>query len=340
MKLAKVISLIIKDRVYVGATLIMRRRSINIPKWIKAKSAKRMLQKTKIFEINKAVKPLFIETPDGMNQLVHPDVIRTEEGRYLMVVSPYPFGYEVFENPVFYESDNFEKWEYISGPIDFPEVSKGGRRHFSDPVIAKEGEYICFYRECRYDIDVPVTTIYLQKSNNLKSWGNKKIVFSSPMSECDVISPSIYFDDIGMHFYCCAMIQNEMKLIKVDGYDIARDKFIEMNLKGIPKQKILWHMSVIPHNKGELFLIVLADCFGGANSELYIAVHRDYEDDTVRIVKKIRIKEIVDNITIEYRATGVVEENTLKIIASVMYDDKTWGCVYLEEKNVENLFEQ
>lgn len=135
-KLAKIISIIIQDSVYASVSLIMMRQITNIPKWIKKKSAKRMLQKTKLkYE---SVKPLFIETPDGMNQLVHPDVIKTEEGKYLMVVSPYPFGYEVFENPVFYGSDDFEKWEYISGPIDFPEVFKGRKRHFSDPVIAKE----------------------------------------------------------------------------------------------------------------------------------------------------------------------------------------------------------
>lgn len=277
-------------------------------------------------------------TPDGTNQCVHPDLLYMKDDKYIMCVNPYPYGYELLENPVLYQSSDLENWEYISGPIDFPQTS-GGRKHFSDSALAKSEEYICLYRECVYDVFSSVTRIYKQKSIDLKNWYGKELLFSSPMDECDIISPSIYYDENGiMHFYSCAKINNEMKLVTVRGKNISISNFAEMTLSWIPEHKNLWHMAAIPYNNGEIFLVVFADDMGGSNAELYLAIHEHYEDDTIRVIKKVKIKETLDIVEIEYRASGIVLDNVLKIIASVRYTDKTWGCVLLEEKNVEDLF--
>ena len=51
---------------------------------------------------------------------------------------------------------------------------------------------------------------------------------------------------------------------------------------------------------------------------------------TVKGINKIRIKEMVPDILIEYRATGIVENNKIIIIVSVMFKDRIWGCIEFE----------
>lgn len=340
MNLIRLVKIAKKDMLYTFFAVIKRKRKTYIPYLLQRLSAKRMLQKNTFADLD-TVKVLNIITPDGTNQSVHPDILYVKDNmdKYIMCVNPYPYGYELLENPVLYQSSDLENWEYVSGPIDFPETSEG-RRHFSDSALAKSGEYICLYRECLYDVSPPITRIYMQKSPDFKKWHGKELLFSSPMTECDIISPSIYYDENGvMHFYSCAKINDEMKLITVKGKKVSKDNFEEINLSWIPEHKNLWHMAAIPYKNGEIFLIVFADDMGGSNAELYLAIHKHYDDNTIKVVKKVKIKEILDIVEVEYRASGVVLDNVLKIVASVRYTDKTWGCVLLEEKNVEDLFE-
>lgn len=227
MNLTRLAKMAKHDMLYTLFAVIKRKRKTHIPHLLQSLSAKRMLQKKHIRGGIDTVKILNIMTPDGTNQCVHPDLLYMKDDKYIMCVNPYPYGYELLENPVLYQSSDLENWEYISGPIDFPQTS-GGRKHFSDSALAKSEEYICLYRECVYDVFPSVTRIYKQKSIDLKNWYGKELLFSSPMDECDIISPSIYYDENGiMHFYSCAKINNEMKLVTVRGKNISISNFAE-----------------------------------------------------------------------------------------------------------------
>lgn len=340
-KIVKIIKLIFYNKLYLAFLLIKRKRISVIPKTIQIASAKKMKQK--VIRYNKEfVDILYISTPDGTNQCVHPDIIKINDGnqiKYIMVLTPYPYAYEILENPVIYESKNLINWSYLSGPIDVPKGYE--RRHFSDPTIEKmEDLYCCFYRECVYSKDTSITNIYVQTSTNCVEWNRKQLVFSTQMNDYDIISPSIcYYNNI-IEFYYCAKINNDMLLMSISADNINNLELNDSSLisiKGIPNGKVLWHMSVIPYDDKEIFLLTLADDFGGKNSELYIATRIKVLDE-INIVKKVNIKEQIDEIALEYRATGVVDNNNLKIIASVKYKDSMWGCVFVEEENVENLF--
>lgn len=340
MSVKNFLRILIEDRVYAAFLLIKRRRSITIPEWVKRKSERKMAKKSCFFQDNNSIYPVNIVTPDGMNQCVHPDIIKVgdsiDDKRYIMVVSPYPFSYEVFENPVLYQSDDLVSWKYIQGPIDFPKVG-GVRQHFSDPAIVKTDSYICFYRECLYDSEQPRTNIFIQRSEDLIHWHSKELVFSDIMKECDIISPSVYIDERGMlTFWSCVKMGKEIKLMRSIGDKITKEKFSYFELRDMPEGKILWHVSVIKYDLGEIFLMVLADDFGGSNGELYIG--RFISEEEVKIIRKVGIKEQVPQIEVEYRASGLIEDDILKIIASVRYNDKTWGCVLLEVDNAESLF--
>ena len=56
--------------------------------------------------------------------------------------------------------------------------------------------------------------------------------------------------------------------------------------------------------------------------------HLNFELSNLR---KIEIKSQMSQIALEYRATGIVEANQFFIIDSVMFEDRTWGCIAFEE---------
>ena len=82
------------------------------------------------------IQPIVVETHDGLNQTVHPDVIRNIQNgtdMYIMSITPYPFGDYRYENPCVYISLDGLDWfapEGIDNPLALPEAS--GWDHLSD----------------------------------------------------------------------------------------------------------------------------------------------------------------------------------------------------------------
>jgi hypothetical protein len=80
--------------------------------------------------LKNADQPLLIQTYDGSDQVVHPSIIdfQNEYGidewsgyRYWMVLTPYPFGQDQYENPSLYASHDGFKWDVpqnITNPLD------------------------------------------------------------------------------------------------------------------------------------------------------------------------------------------------------------------------------
>ena len=96
-----------------------------------------------------AVTNLSISTYDGSGQQTHPSVIYSAAGwngyHYLMAMTPYPGGSDIYENPSMRYSNNKITWVKIAGQPD-PIVSPA-TGYFSDPCIVLDGSTLyLFYR--------------------------------------------------------------------------------------------------------------------------------------------------------------------------------------------------
>ena len=330
---SKIKTIMYCDKLYYLFLFFKKKGSKGIPFIVRLLSQKRMKGKIKE-SLSGHVIPLYIETPDKMGQSVHPDIIKDEKYGYIMSINPYPFGWDVFENPVFFRSSNLVDWKYLSGPIDYPTI--GLKNHLSDSTIVKAEKFFCYYRECIYSSNPPLSVIYAQDSNDCIHWENKSKLFSEPMSKIDIISPDIDYNNNEFTIWACIKKDDRMEIGYTNNPKLDIDSFVILEINGIPESKILWHLSSIKYKDGTILLLTLADDFGGSNSRLHIGYHKNGEN-AVSIIKAVDIINDVPTVDLEYRATGIVEEECLKIIASVRYKDRTWGCVLIEEDGIENL---
>ncbi len=315
----------------------MRCKKYNLEKLAvvsKVLSDKRMKRKSRAY-VGENSGALYIETPDGFSQTVHPDVIKHDEFKYVMAVTPYPFGDDKYENPVIYKSDDLNDFQYIAGPLDYP--AAGRKNHLSDAsLVVDDGAVACYYRECIYSAEPQVTNIYRRTSHNLKDWSERELVFSAPMSVCDIISPKVLNDEHGWRMYTCVKKDGVMLLAYVDSPSVTEEKMQICSINNMPEGKMLWHLSAVNYGKGDIMILALSDDLGGTGCELYIG-WKNFGSDEITILKKADLKNGRNNIKLEYRADGIIDNGVLKIICSVQFEDKTWGCVLIEEGNVEVL---
>jgi len=142
--------------------------------------------------------PSYLTTPtyDGSGQVVHPDILRFDvEGilpkpyKYIMGITPYPGGNDVYENPMILFSSDGKIWEEgPAEPYNPIDPYPGSGKHNADPnLIYFNGEfwYYWYYRE------IGVTSYYkLKKSPNgyqfgdlVKAFYRKDDVYQPPHAE-------------------------------------------------------------------------------------------------------------------------------------------------------------
>ena len=325
----KVGKFILCDKMYVISS-ILNGKNIKIPKVIRVVSRIKMNKKQKFFRKTKDIELLDIKTPDNFNQCVHPDLIKLDNGQYIMVITPYPFGIDKFEKPVIYKSSNLINWKYCAGPID--SEHEGNRNHLSDAAIVQmnSGKLRCYYRENIYNDNgkKSLTNIYFKESKDLYHWNDKRLIVSNFNDEMDIISPSIQRGrESELSIYLCLKQGNKMNLVyTTDGNFSARSYEKIYCDEIIPENKIIWHVSHLINKDKDILLLTLADDFGGVNSELYIAI-LDGKTHCFESLEKLNIKEKYEDIKMEYRSAGIIEKNELYIVASVMFKNRYWGCI-------------
>lgn len=316
------------DKLYYATLLLAGTfHAQSMPYPVRRLSQKRMQAKQALFR-DTPLSLLMIDTPDGMNQCTHPDLLQRTDGSCLLALTPYPFGLDQFEQPVIYRGSDLTQWTYVAGPIDTQQP--GNRNHLSDPSLVEleNGEIACYYRESVYSCGKPLTNIYRMCSKDGSIWTGKETLVSAPEAEFDVISPSVRRDDQrGLHAYFCLKQEDRMRLMYTQGRLFDRSALREVDLTGkLPQGRMLWHVCHICGPDADILLLTLSEALGGRNSELYMgSVNRR----TLRLesLKKIPIREAVPSLALVYRATGILYGGHLRVIASVQFDDKTWGCV-------------
>lgn len=222
-----------------------------------------------------------ISTYDGSNQAVHPDMIYLN-GKYWLVVTPYPYGMEEYENPCIYCGDAFlDMKQCFYNPIEIQKKHKIGC-HLSDPCIFEIQEKLaCIYRENIRENGKEISFIYLKIYDAKDSWSTAKIVTTS---ETDLLlSPAIYIEDELPHMIHVRKTENGSMLIHSELDEMMNIKVQKQEYCiGIPKDFYIWHISITYKNgkkgsgKDKLFGLFLLR--SSSNSQIF----RLYRSEKVR----------------------------------------------------------
>ncbi len=195
---------------------------------------------------NVNVDTIELETYDGSGQAVHPDVTFFH-GEYWMVVTPYPYGMEEYENPCIYNGMSLNEMKPAFAPIVKQSKHKQGC-HLSDPCIANNGKKLfCFYRESeRIKGEKEKNTLLVIRYDEEKNiWTEPKEIISS--EDDALLSPAFLFDRGGAcHMYYVSKVNGQFSLVHsilTESIKVFESKNIEV--EGIPADFNLWHIGIV-----------------------------------------------------------------------------------------------
>ncbi len=192
-------------------------------------------------EINEFILPTY----DGSNQSVHPDTIADTSKIYL-VVTPYPYGMEEYENPCVYigqDLQEFESMKEAPAPIAYPQKHKPGV-HLSDPCLILQKDILrCIFRESIRKSNGEENILkYADLVNGL--WTNAKIIVSS--NEDSLISPALLcnYDYEFLMFHVNAQSNENLLVMSKLSNDMKIIESKNISCYGMPSGYRLWHISV------------------------------------------------------------------------------------------------
>lgn len=304
-----------------------------IPKKLRARATlnrQRLLDKA----TNRVFTIIDIPTYDGFNQTVHPDVIKqldnNQKEYYLMAITPYPYGYDKYENPCIYNSADGVEWRPLrTEPLFFP--SRGRGNHLSDPelVVSKEKIFL-YFRECIFG-EEKFDIIYRSESKNLIDWSEARNIITMDSQE-GLISPTIIqVNDAFINFIISktrGLLRNKDKSGKYE------NAFYECCIKGEPRDRIIWHIDIKQIKEEYLAgLFVYATELGGREAKLFYAESYD-SGCNWDILGEIKLcdnqEEIIDSV---YRATIVEDIKTdgYNLYVSLMTKEYSWHTVLIKQ---------
>lgn len=183
-----------------------------------------------------------IPTYDGSNQCVHPDMVFYDD-IYWLVVTPYPYGMEEYENPCLYYGHSIESLiEFHWNPIERQRKHEIGF-HLSDACIFDYlGSLICAYRENTREDGVETSYIYIKTINDDNS--GKPILLMQSKND-PLLSPAFYVVDKSIHVVHVNRQGSDSELIHSvidDTYSITLSE--TEKCLGIPQDFYLWHIGI------------------------------------------------------------------------------------------------
>lgn len=130
--------------------------------------------------------PLNINTYDGSNQAVHPDIVYNPGGifnhKYWLAFTPYPYENDKFENPCILVSEdgiNFVKPKGAKNPLDNVNRKNNPGGHLSDTdLIYTNNELLLHYVYNTESVEVP-SKFYEIKSDNGITWSKPNMVYKT-----------------------------------------------------------------------------------------------------------------------------------------------------------------
>ena len=268
----------------------------------------------------KADNDLLVQTYDGSNQPVHPDMVFVDN-RYWLVVTPYPYGMEEYENPSVYFGDIIESLKSgCNNPIDKQKKHEIGY-HLSDPCIFEINEkLICAYRENTRDDGMELSTIKYKEMKD-RDWNSAGIIIQS--TEDQLLSPAFYVsnDDCKatIHMLHVRLIGNGSMIVHSklnEQLDIIESQF--QSCYSMPNEYYIWHIGVTYEHGSKtgrsndklygLFLMrnkLKPDVFRLYYSELI-------DDNTWECLKEINVPDNIERIQLHpYKSCFIPNSNAV-----------------------------
>ena len=279
---------------------------------------------------------LSINTYDGSNQVVHPDIIFSEENIYL-AITPYPNYNDKFENPCLYTSkDGLTFYEYGINPL----IPAPPYDHNCDPdIFFDEHNKICIYyvETMRPDSN---NVILLEQDGTL-SFSKKTILnYKSATRVPFIVSPSIIKSRTSYFMFFVSSVRNSKFILLNDGKDddyyrieyIVTDtlhswnkndaKRIDINL---PNNYTPWHLDILKNNSSYYLLI---NGFYGVFKDSDFSVLLARSDDLIHwsvCEEVLNNNNILDKkIKHVYRSTGLINGDKMVIWYSYVTVDRIW----------------
>lgn len=187
---------------------------------------------------------VYFQTYDGSSQAVHPDVTVWRD-KYWMVLSPYPYSVDAYENPCVYFGDSIFSMSGIRGnPLSYSKIKKLGN-FLSDPFLFADGERLyVFYRDSIYTDGSNSKTIYCRSSADGAGWTPAEKVVASV--EDSLISPAIIRSGGEYYFYHVRLTTECGGDILLSRGKTPTDWNFDRVLRcvGIPENMTIWHIAV------------------------------------------------------------------------------------------------
>ena len=253
--------------------------------------AKLIARTTEKVEEITGVEPVKLNTYDGSNQAVHPDVVLTDGlglggYRYWMAVTPYPFSVDHFENPSIFKSRDGVLWEAgASNPIVLP--TRRENAHLSDPALIweKEAKQLrLFYRETQYRKQGMTNLILTTTSKDGAHWKPSTVIFKSKRDDL-CLSPSAVVNSGKIEVFYVSTLQNRYRLKKKsfrrdckggigENFESSDEKETICQIDGGPAGRFLWHIDILKTPARYLGLFVFAR-EPGDMTKLYLGTSTD-----------------------------------------------------------------
>ncbi len=262
------------------------------------------------------VSDFLLDTFDGSGQSVHPD-IAFFSGQYWLVVTPYPYGMEEYENPCIYRGTDLSHLKVPKGPIAIQHKHTQGI-HLSDPCFAiNNGILYCYYRESERKGNIEEQSVWeIQYSESNNCWCEPVIILNSVDDK--ILSPAMLFNEKGeLVVYYVSTLNDRYSLVstRTEGFfgQLTEHRIIEA-----PDDYYLWHIGITKvkdiqkddvDSKKLAGLFLFKSKLAGGGMKLYEARNDGVESEW-KIVREIEVpEEIKDIVTFPYKSCYIPNQD-------------------------------
>lgn len=222
--------------------LLCHYAQVNMPKFLAKSIARKNLRSFLAEE-----QEFYLETYDGSNQAVHPDVAYFN-GEYWLAATPYPYGMEEYENPCLYRGGSIATLKAIPGnPIAKQRRHKIGF-HLSDPcLLTCANKLICVYRENTRENGIEQNYLYAKVITGKEKQEIPSLIVSS--KDDPLLSPALVCiteDGIEkIHMYHVRRSGNRSEIVHSALNEELKAECVEEHIcKGLPEDYFIWHISI------------------------------------------------------------------------------------------------
>lgn len=272
---------------------------------------------------------ILIETYDGSNQVVHPDVL-WGKNHLIMGITPYPYFNDDLENPCLYESTDGVNFDEYSTGIN-PLVKKPVIDHNCDPDILfdKNGNLVVFYVEMLRPHANNIISL-TQKGKTPKFKKRTLLHYNLSKNEPLVVSPSVIYNKNTKQYYMYFVnIVSPNKIEYIQSKSITKfnkNETKEIKIK-FPKNYSPWHLDVLKGDDDQYYLLT-AGFYGNQENNkysLFLAKSSDLINwtDNTEILSRKDVPH--KNLNFIYRSTALISQNKITIWYSFTIKPKKVG---------------